>query len=118
MNDIPRIDPAILSDAYHRVLELGMENLQRFCVRERFEYLAIEIDHLHNLPHYMRESNVYVHAYYFCATRPFYVERLDSVTAIDTEFLIRQYESSWQQLREGLTPFADAINMKEYAEKL
>ncbi|RCS55924.1 hypothetical protein DTL42_00605 [Bremerella cremea] len=118
MNDIPRIDPLILSDAYHRILELGMENLQRFRLPGRFDYLAIEIDHLHNLPHYMRESNVYVHAYYFCTTRPFYIEGLDSVTAIDTDFLIRQYESSWQQLREGLTPFAVAINMKEYTEKL
>ncbi len=118
MNDIPEIAPSVLSGAYHRILELGMENLQRFRLPERFDYLAIEIDHLHNLPHYMRESNVYVHAYYYCTTRPFFIERLESITVIDTDFLIRQYEPYWQLLREGLTPFANTINMKGYTEQL
>ena len=44
MHSIPNIDPSVLRDAYHAILELGMENLQRFRLPERFEYLAIEID--------------------------------------------------------------------------
>jgi len=118
MDNIPRIDPAVLRDAYHRILELGMENLQQFRLPERFDYLGIEIDHLHNLPHYMCESNVYVHAYYYCTTRPFYIERLEPITVINTDSLIRRYEPYWQLLREGLTPYADEINTKEYTERL
>jgi hypothetical protein len=118
MAALPTIDPSELRDAYHAILELGMENLQRFRVPERFEYLSIEIDHLHNLPHYMREANVFVHAYYFCTTRPFYIERLAPISAIETQTLTRRYEPYWQALREGLMPYADEINAHQYTERL
>ena len=118
MEAIPNIDPSVLRDAYHAILELGMENLQRFRLPERFEYLAIEIDHLHNLPHYMRESNVFVHAYYFCTTRPFYIERLVPIAVIETQNLIRHYEPHWRVLREGRMPYAAEINARHYTEKL
>jgi hypothetical protein len=112
------IDPSILRDAYLAILELGMENLQRFRIPDRFDYLAVEIDHLHNLPHYMREDNVYVHAYYFCTTRPFYIERVASVPVIDADALVNRYTPHWNALRNGLLPFAAAVNAKQYTEKL
>lgn len=87
-----------------------MENLQRFRLPERFDYLAAEIDHLHNLPHYMRQDSVLVHGYYYCALRPLYLERLARVAVIDTDFLIRRYEPHWRKLREGLMSFAGVIN--------
>jgi hypothetical protein len=118
MEAIPTIDPSVLRDAYHAILELGMENLQRFRLPERFEYLAIEIDHLHNIPHYMRETNVFVHAYYFCTTRPFYIERLAPIPIIETQNLIRYYAPHWQILRDGLLSYAAEINSHQYMEKL
>ena len=118
MTEIPTLESQELYDAYHRILELGMENLQRFSVLELFDYLAIEIDHLHNLPHYMHTSNLYVHAYYYCTARPFYIEQLESITVIDTDSLIRYYEPHWNSIRDELMPFADFINAKQYSEKL
>lgn len=118
MGDIPTIDPSVLRDAYHAILELGMENLQRYRLPERFDYLAIEIDHLHNLPHYMHETNVFVHAYYYCTTRPFYIERLAPIQIIETQSLIRRYEPYWQVLRAGLAPYASEINKHQYTENL
>ncbi len=118
MGDIPTIDPNVLRDAYHGILELGMENLQRYRLPERFDYLAIEIDHLHNLPHYMHETNVFVHAYYYCTTRPFYIERLALIEIIETQSLIRRYEPYWQVLREGLLPYSSEINKHQYTETL
>jgi hypothetical protein len=112
------IDPKVLQDAYHAILELGMENLQRYRLPERFDYLAIEIDHLHNLPHYMHETNVFVHAYYYCTTRPFYIERLATIQIIETQSLIRRYEPYWQVLREGLIPYASEINKHRHIEPL
>ncbi len=118
MATIPTIHPETLCDAYRAILEIGMENLQRYRVPQRFEYLAIEIDHLHNLPHYMREKNVYVHAYYYCTTRPIYVERLDSIGEIDTKFLVSQYTPHWDAIRVELVPFTNVINAKQYSERL
>lgn len=118
MKHIPNIDSTILRDAYHAILELGMENLQRYLRPERFDYIAAEIDHLHNLPHYMQETNVFVHAYYYCTTRPFYIERVTSIQSIETQWLISQYEPYWQILREGLLPFASEINSRQYTERL
>ncbi len=60
MGDIPTIDPNVLRDAYHGILELGMENLQRYRLPERFDYLAIEIDHYTICRNYMHETNVFV----------------------------------------------------------
>lgn len=118
MATIPTIRPDVLRDAYHAILAIGMESLQHYRVPERFEYLAIEIDHLHNLPHYMHEENVYAHAYYYCTTRPFYVERLARLEKIDTKFLISRYSPHWDALRVGLMPFANEINAKHYTERL
>jgi len=118
MEAIPSIDPSVLRDAYHAILELGMENLQRFRLPDRFEYLAIEIDHLHNLPHYMRETNVFVHAYYYCTTRPFYIERIVPIPVIETQNLIRRYEPHWMILLDGLLPYAAEINSHQYTERL
>lgn len=116
MANVPSIDPSILRDAYHAILELGMESLQRFRLPERFDYLEIEIDHLHNLPHYMRETNVLVHANYFCTTRPFYIERLENVPIIPTQRLITAYEPHWRLLRDALGPYASDINRHQYTE--
>lgn len=118
MGDVPTIDPNVLRDAYHGILELGMENLQRYRLPERFDYLAIEIDHLHNLPHYMRETNVFVHAYYYYTTRPFYIERLIPIQIIQTQSLIPRYEPYWQILREGLLPYSSEINKHQYTETI
>ena len=118
MGDIPTIDPYVLRDAYHAILELGMENLQRYRSPERFDYLAIEIEHLHNLPHYMHETNVLVHAYYYCATRPFYIERLAPMQIIEAQSLIRRYEPFWHILREGLLPYSQEIKQHQYTEPL
>ncbi len=118
MGDVPTIDPNVLRDAYHGILELGMENLQRYRLPERFEYLAIEIDHLHNLPHYMHETNVFVHAYYYCTTRPFYIERLAPIQIIETQGLIRRYEP----LLAGVARWSYSIRIRDqqhqYAETL
>jgi hypothetical protein len=113
----PTIDPSVLGGSYQAILELGMENLRRFRLPERFDYLAIEIDHLHNLPHYMHETSVFVHAYYYCTVRPFYIERLVQIQDIETRTLIRSYEPHWQTLRAGLSPFAAEINVHPFASK-
>lgn len=122
MTDALVIDPDILRDSYHAILELGMENLQRYRLPERFEYLSAEIDHLHNLPHYMRQDSVLVHSYYYCATRPLYLERMARIPVIDTESMIQRYQQHWRKIREVLLPFADPINKKNepnpYLERL
>ena len=117
-SSIPTIDPALTRDAYHAILEIGMENLQRFRVRTLFDYLAIEIDHLHNLPHYMREENVYIHAYYLCTTKPFYIERIVPITGIDSDHLVSRYAPHWESLRDALSPFANAINARHYTDTI
>lgn len=53
------IDPLILTEAYHGILELGLENLQRASLPDLHEYLRIEIDHLHNIPSYMHSDNLW-----------------------------------------------------------
>ena len=114
----PTIDPARLRESYHAILQLGMENLQRYSLPERFGYLAIEIDHLHNLPAYMNQDNVLIHAYYYCTTRPFYLERLAKVPVIETEYLIQDYQPYWRKLRAELAPYAAAINERHYTEQI
>lgn len=111
----PTIDPELLRETYRAILELGMENLQRYRIPERIDYLAAEIDHLHNLPRTMRQESVLVHSYYYCATRPLYLERMARIEVIDTEFIIKRYQPHWQKLREGLLPFAEVINSKYQA---
>ncbi|MDB5391886.1 MAG: hypothetical protein JWM11_7532 [Planctomycetaceae bacterium] len=115
---VTRISAEMLRDAYHGILEIGLENLQRFRLPERFDYLALEIDHLHNLPHYMYEENVYVHAYYYCTTRPFYIECLGTISEIEPQDILSRYNPYWDILRAGLMPFADSINAKHYTERL
>jgi hypothetical protein len=113
-----QIDPSLLYDAYHNILQLGLENLRRFSIPERFDYLNIEIDHLHNIPSYMRDDNVFRHAYYFCSERPFYSSRLLKFTEFNTSWIISQYSKYWDALRVGLMPFADVINSHDYLERL
>lgn len=113
---VPSIDPARLRDSYHSILQLGMENLQRFRLPERFDYLAIEIDHLHNLPAYMNQDSLWTHAYYYCTTRPFYLERLAKIPVIETEYLIGDYEPYWRKIEAELAPFAALINERHYSE--
>lgn len=114
----PTIDPARLRESYHAILQLGMENLQRFSLPERFGYLAIEIDHLHNLPAYMNQDSLLSHAYYYCTTRPFYLERLAKIPVIETEYLIQDYEPYWRKLEAELAPYAGLINERHYTEQI
>ena len=111
-------DPILTADIYRSILQLGMENLQRYRVVESFDYLAIEIDHLHNIPKYIVADSLISHGYYYCGERDFYIQRLADIHVIDTDFLIRMYQPHWNALRDALLPHADAINSRDWPTKL
>jgi len=102
-------DPSLTVDAYREILRLGLENLQRFSLPERIGYLAVEINHLHNIPRHMASEAVNSHRYYFCSKRTFYIEQLADVDVIDTGFLVRQYQPHWDALRAQLVPHIPEI---------
>ena len=104
------IDPALLHDDYHSILHRGLANLQNAGLPELHDYLRIEIDHLHNLPSYMRSDNVFRHAYYYCEERTFYLERVVAVPVIDVDMIISLYTPHWDAIRASLMPYADVIN--------
>ena len=112
------IAPQVLCEAYHGILELGLENLQRTSLPEFHAYLRIEIDHLHNIPLYMHSDNLFRHAYYYCTERPFYLERVATYSTTDVGRMLAKYELHWKSLRIQLIPFAEVINTKQYTEKL
>lgn len=111
-------DPTLTAEIYRSILHLGLENLQRYRVVESFDYLAIEIDHLHNIPKYIVDRTLLGHGYYYCTERDFYIERLADIPVIDTDFLIRMYQPHWDALRDALLPYADAINARNWSTKL
>ena len=106
---LSEFDPSLTSEAYRAILRLGLENLQRFRLPERFDYLAIEINHLHNIPRHMASETLNSHRYYFCSERLFYIEQLADVEIIDTDFLIRQYQPYWDVIRAQLSPYDPKI---------
>jgi hypothetical protein len=110
-------DPSLTAEIYRAILLLGLENLQRYRTAERFDYLEIEIDHLHNIPKYMADDTLIGHGYYFCTERPYYLERVADIPVINTGSLIAQYQPHWDALHAALMPYADAINaMNWYTE--
>lgn len=112
------LDINTLSDAYLVLVTHGLEHLRRYSLPERFEYLDLEIDHLHNLPSYIGETNLYRHAYYYCTERPWYLQRLAKITTFDTSIVVARYTESWDDIQRVLVPFSNDINEKEYLERL
>ena len=111
-------DPTLTAEIYRSILHLGMENLQRYRIVESFDYLGIEIDHLHNIPKYIVADSLISHGYYYCGERDFYIQRLADIPVIDTDFLIRMYQPHWDALRDALLPHVDAINSRDWPTKL
>jgi hypothetical protein len=107
-------DSSLTAEIYRAILLLGLENLQRYRTAERFDYLEIEIDHLHNIPKYMADATLIGHGYYFCNERPYYLERIVDIPVINADFLIAQYQPHWDALRAALRPHADAINALDW----
>ncbi len=113
-----KITPNLLRDAYHSILELGLENLQRCGSPDLNGYLRIEIDHLHNIPSYMHCENLFRHAYYYCSERPFYLERVVAIPGISVDFMLSRYAPHWDAIRNALAPYSDVINDRHYPERL
>ena len=115
---VSEFNPALTAEIYREILEIGLKNLQRFRIQKLFDYLAIEIDHLHNIPTYIVDSSLVGHGYYFCTERDFYIERLADIAVIDTGSLIRRYQPHWDALRKELLPYAAMINAHTWHTKL
>ncbi len=112
------LDVDALSDAYLEIVDKGLEHLRRYSLRERFAYLDLEIEHLHNLSSYIGDTNLYRHAYYYCAERPFYLERIRAIEGFDTSVVVSRYIEPWNRILNLLLPFADEIDAKDYMECL
>ena len=111
-------DPTLTAEIYRSILHLGLENLQRYRIVESFDYLSVEIDHLHNIPKYIVADSLISHGYYYCGERELYIQRLAGIAAFDTDFLLRLYQPYWDALRDALLPHADAIKSRNWLTKL
>ena len=87
---------------YLQILSFGLLCLREAAIVGNLKQVAVEADHLHNLPSLIGESNVLRHAHYLDHERMLYPERVDrSVPRVD--FTIHRYTELWQELQE-LTP--------------
>ena len=132
MTDPTTIDPEPMQAAYHAILEFGLIGMRNHSANRLYgwwEYLAAEIDHLHNIPSYMNEHNLLRHAYYYCTERPSYLEFMHSLldhianTENDLhidgfEFVLKRHQENWLVIRESLLPYAEVINERQYMERL
>ena len=84
-------------EIYVQILHFALMVLHNHPKAEHAGYCAIEVEHIHNIPSLIGESNEHRHAYYLRAERGLYLERVDrSLSGV--KFLLNRYAELWSRL--------------------
>jgi len=111
------INLADVHESYRCILQRGLENLRRYSAPRCYQYLEFEIDHLHNIPSYMQDANLFRHACYYFDERELYLKRMPDLKQTWPDWpsgsIVHWYEERWTNLRRALIVYQRELRIRD-----
>ncbi len=102
-----------LQKLYVQLLHNGLLEIRTAFELDEKEWLAAEIDFLHNIPSFLNESNLHRHRYFWEKERPYYLERIDALHLDEKTRKMSFCDNILQEMEQLLIKMFNEANSKE-----